>query len=126
MNPAALRADLGRLEQGGTLIVNEDAFDDRKKAGYTLPSGEGTPARRRQSRRVPRIRVPMTSLTKEVAALGVKPRDAERSKNFALGLVSWMYTWPTEPTISWIEQRFASNELVLAANRRLHRWLQLR
>src|SRR4029450_4750241 len=25
MNPAALRADLPRLEQGGTLIVNEDA-----------------------------------------------------------------------------------------------------
>ena len=61
----------------------------------------------------------MTSLTKEVAApLGVKPRDAERSKNFfALGLVSWMYTRPTEPTIEWIEKRFASNELVLAANR---------
>src|SRR6185295_15963563 len=25
MNPAALKADLDRLEQGGTLIVNEDA-----------------------------------------------------------------------------------------------------
>ena len=38
----------------------------------------------------------MTSLTKEARApLGVKPRDAERSKNFfALGLVSWMYTRP--------------------------------
>ncbi len=37
MNPAALRADLGRLEPGGTLIVNEDAFDERnlEKAGYT-------------------------------------------------------------------------------------------
>ena len=42
MNPAALRADLGRLEPGGTLIVNEDAFDDRnlEKAGYTLPTGQ--------------------------------------------------------------------------------------
>ena len=48
----------------------------------------------------------MTSLTKEATApLGVKPRDAERSKNFfALGLVSWMYTRPTEPTLEWIEQ----------------------
>jgi len=36
MNPAALRADLARLEPGGTLIVNEDAFDERnlEKAGY--------------------------------------------------------------------------------------------
>ena len=41
MNPAALRADLGRLEPGGTLIVNEDAFDERnlEKAGYTDPAG---------------------------------------------------------------------------------------
>jgi 2-oxoglutarate ferredoxin oxidoreductase subunit alpha len=61
----------------------------------------------------------MTSLTKEVCApLGVKPRDAERSKNFfALGLVSWMYTRPTEPTLEWITTKFARNEQVQAANR---------
>ena len=42
----------------------------------------------------------MTTLTMEVCEpFGVKPRDAERSKNFfALGLVSWMYTRPVEPT----------------------------
>ena len=49
--------------------------------------------------------------------LGVKPRDADRSKNFfALGLITWMYTRPVEPTIKWIESRFAKNELVLKAN----------
>ena len=38
----------------------------------------------------------------------MKPRDAERSKNFfALGLVSWMYTRPVEPTVEWIEEKFA-------------------
>ena len=128
MNPAALRADLGRLEVGGTLIVNEDAFDDRNliKAGYHgAPSGpehevasinpldDGS----LDGYRV--IKVPMTSLTKEATIpLGVKPRDAERSKNFfALGLVSWMYSRPTEPTVEWIEKRFASNEQVAASNR---------
>ena len=37
MNPAALKADLDRLEPGGTLIVNIDTFDERNlaKAGYT-------------------------------------------------------------------------------------------
>ena len=98
MNPAALRADLSRLEPGGTLIVNNDAFDERNlaKAGYaanplTDDSLDGY--------RV--IEVPMTSLTKEATApLGVKPRDAERSKNFfALGLVSWMYSRPIDPTL---------------------------
>src|SRR6187455_3415739 len=37
MNPAALMADLGRLEQGGMLIVNRDSFvpRDLEKVGYT-------------------------------------------------------------------------------------------
>ena len=51
----------------------------------------------------------MTSLTKgAVEPLGVKPRDAERSKNFfALGLVSWMYTRPVEPTLR-VDRRASS------------------
>ena len=51
----------------------------------------------------------MTSITQEVCKeAGVKPRDAERSKNFfALGLISWLYTRPVEPTIEWISERFA-------------------
>ncbi|MBA3398648.1 MAG: 2-oxoacid:acceptor oxidoreductase subunit alpha [Acidimicrobiia bacterium] len=116
MNPAALKADLGRLERGGTLIVNEDAFDERnlEKAGYaTNPLQDGSVDQYRV------ITVPMTSLTKEATApLGVKPRDAERSKNFfALGLVSWMYTRPTESTLEWIARRFAKDELIAGANR---------
>ena len=132
MNPAALRADLGRLEPGGTLIVNEDAFDDRnlEKAGYTLPTGEvQNPLDDGSLDGYRVIRVPMTSLTKEVAApLGVKPRDAERSKNFfALGLVSWMYTRPTEPTITWIEQKLRLQRARAGGQpRRLRRRLQLR
>ncbi len=115
MNPAALQADLARLEQGGTLIVNEDAFDERnlEKAEFkTNPLEDGTV----NGYRV--IRVPMSSLTKDACEpVGVKPRDAERSKNFfALGLVSFMYTRPTAPTLEWIQTKFASNEQVAAAN----------
>jgi 2-oxoglutarate ferredoxin oxidoreductase subunit alpha len=87
MNPAALKGELSRLEPGGTLIVNSDAFDERnlQKVNYTSnPLEDGSLATYRL------ILVPMTSITKEVCEpLGVKPRDAERSKNFfALGLVS--------------------------------------
>ena len=47
----------------------------------------------------------------------MKRRDADRSKNFfALGLVSWLYTRPTEPTIKWIHAKFAGNDTVIAAN----------
>ncbi len=115
MNPAALRAELHHLEVGGTLIVNTDAFDDRNltKAGYrSSPLTDGS------LDRYTVYEVPMTTVTKEaVADLGVKPRDAERSKNFfALGLVTWMYTRPVDPTLSWIENRFASRPLVRDAN----------
>ncbi len=114
MNPAALKADLDRLEKGGLLIVNSDAFTERdlEKAGYTENPLLGDSLR---SYRV--VEVPMTTLTKEVTVpLGVKVRDAERSKNFfALGLISWMYTRPVDTTTKWIAERF-KDPLVRASN----------
>ena len=105
MNAAALKADLHRLEQNGLLILNSDAFEQRDldKANYTSnPLTDGSLANYRV------VEVPMTALTQAAAEpLGVKPRDAERSKNFfALGLVSWLYSRPIEPTVKWIETRF--------------------
>lgn len=116
MNPAALKADLGRLVQGGTLILNVDTFDERnlEKAEFlSNPLEDGS----LNGYRV--IKVPMTALTKEAAApLGVKPRDADRSKNFfALGLVSFMYSRPTEPTLAWIDDKYGKNDLVRQSNR---------
>lgn len=115
MNPAALRANIDELAKGGTILVNSDAFDQRNldKAGYQAnPLEDGSLSAYRV------IQVPMTSMTLEATKeLGVKPRDAERSKNFfALGLISWLYTRPVEPTIAWIDQRFGNKELVRTAN----------
>jgi 2-oxoglutarate/2-oxoacid ferredoxin oxidoreductase subunit alpha len=120
MNPAALRANVGVMEKGSTLLVNVDAFDERslKKAGYgENPLTDGT------LRAFTVYEVPMTSLTQEVCKeAGVKPRDAERSKNFfALGLLSWLYNRPVEPTIEWIAARFAERPLVVEANTRAFR-----
>ncbi len=116
MNPAALKADLDRLMPGGTLILNVDTFDERNldKADYTTnPLDDGS----LNGYRV--IKVPMTTLTKDAAIpLGVKARDADRSKNFfALGLVSFMYSRPTEATLEWIDDRFAKTDLVRQSNR---------
>ncbi len=65
----------------------------------------------------------MTSITQEVCKeAGVKPRDAERSKNFfALGLVSWIYTRPVDPTLAWIAERFSGKPQVAEANSRAFR-----
>ena len=87
MNPAALKANIGDLTSGGTVIVNSDNFDERAltKAGYA-----SSPLEDESLKGYTVYEVPMTSLTKEAAKdTGAKPRDAERSKNFfALGLVS--------------------------------------
>ncbi len=115
MNPAALRANVGDLAPGSTLIVNLDAFEDRNlaKAGYASnPLSDGSLGR------FTVYEVPMTSLTIEAARpSGAKSRDAERSKNFfALGLVSWMYSRPSDLTLAGIEERFGANPAVAAAN----------
>ena len=120
MNPAALKANVGVLDKGATVLVNVDAFDERSlaKAGYSSnPLSDGSLAG------FTVYEVPMTSLTQEVCKdAGVKPRDAERSKNFfALGLLSWLYTRPLEPTLEWLEKRFADRPLVLEANTRAFR-----
>ena len=126
MNPAALRANIGELEPGGTILVNSDAFEPRnlEKAGYIgNPLDDDTLAAYRV------IQVAMTTMTLEATKeLGVKPRDAERSKNFfALGLISWLYTRPVEPTLKWIDERFGNRELVARREHgRVQGWLQLR
>lgn len=115
MNPAALKTNLADLIPHGTIIVNRDAFNERNlhKAGFDeSPLDDDTLAGYHV------FEVPMTSITIEATSdLGVKPRDAERSKNFfALGLVSWMYTRPVEPTLEWISATFGKRPLVADAN----------
>ncbi|HEY6629304.1 MAG TPA: 2-oxoacid:acceptor oxidoreductase subunit alpha [Acidimicrobiia bacterium] len=115
MNPAALKKELKDLRQGGTLVVNSDAFDERNlaKAGYTAnPLDDGT----LDGFRV--ISVPMDELTKEaVKDSGVSGRSVLRSKNFlALGLLAWLFHRPTEPTVEWARKKFAKTPEVANAN----------
>jgi 2-oxoglutarate ferredoxin oxidoreductase subunit alpha len=115
MNPAALRTNIKDLSRGGTLIVNADAFTERnlEKAGYTAsPLGDGSLDEYQVHP------VPLTSLTIEaLKEFDVTKREAERSKNmFALGLMSWLFTRPTEGTISYLEKKFASKPEIAKAN----------
>ena len=115
MNPAALKANLGDLPAGASIIANTDAFESRnlEKAGYAAnPLEDGSLAGYTV------YPVPMTSITVEAArGTGAKPRDAERSKNFfALGLISWMYSRPIDPIVVWINDRFGTKPMVRDAN----------
>jgi 2-oxoglutarate/2-oxoacid ferredoxin oxidoreductase subunit alpha len=115
MNPAALKANLAELEPGGIVIANEDGFTKGNlgKAHYDSNPLEDDSLDGYQV-----FRVPMTSMTiRATEGIDVNSRDAARSKNFfALGLVSWMYGRPTDPTIRWIEKKFAEKPLIRDAN----------
>jgi 2-oxoglutarate ferredoxin oxidoreductase subunit alpha len=115
MNPAALKTNVKDLPKGGTLIVNADAFSEKNldKAGYSSnPLEDGSLADYQLHA------VPLTSMTLEaVKETGVTSREAERSKNmFALGLMSWLYTRPTETTIDEIRAKFVKRPEIAEAN----------
>src|SRR5438309_5727569 len=105
MNPAALKVHLRDLKPGGLLIVNTAAFEKRNldKAGYAQnPLDDPALAERYRLHKVD-----MTGLThKAIADLKLDTKEKDRTKNFfALGLVSWIYTRPLEPTLEWIRDR---------------------
>jgi 2-oxoglutarate ferredoxin oxidoreductase subunit alpha len=118
MNPAALKSNVADLKRGGTLIVNEDAFEKSNlvKAGYDVsPLDDGDAL---ASFRV--HRVPMTRLTRDsVEGLGLSQREADRCKNFfALGLVYWLYDRDPKPTEEWVSAKFGSKPNIAEANMR--------
>ena len=115
MNPAALKANLPDLPHGGTVIADSDSFTKRNltKVGYaSSPLEDGS----LESYRV--HAVPLTSMTvTALAELGLGRKDAERSTNmFALGLLSWLYSRPTDGTRRFLESKFAKRPQILAAN----------
>ena len=118
MNPAALKANLRDLPRGGIVIADKDEFTKRNlsKVGYAAnPLEDGS----LESYRVHAL--PLTSVT--VQALNdtltepVSRKEAERAKNmFALGLLSWLYTRPTEITERFLQSKFGSKPQLLEAN----------
>jgi 2-oxoglutarate ferredoxin oxidoreductase subunit alpha len=119
MNPAALKVHLVDLKAGGILIVNTAAFDQRNldKAGYQKnpleDAGLGEKYRLYQ--------VDISGMTKKALEdLPLNAKEKERCKNFfALGLVSWIYTRPLDPTLEAIKKRFAKNPAFVEANTRV-------
>ncbi|MFL5793793.1 MAG: 2-oxoacid:acceptor oxidoreductase subunit alpha [Actinomycetota bacterium] len=115
MNPAALKANLGDLPKGATLIVNTDAFTPRNldKAGYASnPLEDGSLADHQVHE------VALTSMTLEaLREFDISKKEAERAKNmFALGLMSWLYHRPTEATVAFLKKKFAARPLIAKAN----------
>jgi 2-oxoglutarate/2-oxoacid ferredoxin oxidoreductase subunit alpha len=119
MNPAALKVHLSDLKPGGLLIVNTSAYEKRNldKAGYASnPLDDPALAERYRLHKVD-----MSGLTHQaISDLKLDTKEKDRTKNFfALGLVSWIYTRPLEPTLDWINTKFAKNAAIAEANTRV-------
>ncbi|HSK96545.1 MAG TPA: 2-oxoacid:acceptor oxidoreductase subunit alpha [Euzebyales bacterium] len=115
MNPAALKTNIEDLQAGATVIVNSDAFSagNLRKARYdSNPLEDGSLSAFQV------VSVPLSTLT--VGALddtGLGKKEKERAKNmFALGLMSWMFSRPLDPTMEWLRHRFASQPDLAEAN----------
>jgi 2-oxoglutarate ferredoxin oxidoreductase subunit alpha len=115
MNPAALKTNLKDLENGGLLIVNRDAFStaNLKKAGY-----EENPLENDSLVGYQLLAVDITKNTQSaVKESGLSNKEANRCKNFwTLGLMFWIYDRDLEPTIQFINKKFAKKPEVALAN----------
>jgi 2-oxoglutarate ferredoxin oxidoreductase subunit alpha len=118
MNPAALRVNIWDLKPGGILLADQDGFDagNLKKAGYaTNPLEDGSLSKYQV------IVVDMTGMTLKVLEdLKLSNKIASRCKNFfSLGLCSWLYARPIEPTLKWIQDKFKKTPELVEANARV-------
>ena len=117
MNPAALKTNLADLKQNGILILDKAEFTDAnlKKAEYQKSPLDGGSLDKYQV-----YPVEITKLTTlALKDLNLPNRSVMRCRNFfALGVVSWLYHRPIEPTLNWIKERFKRSPEVLEANTR--------
>ncbi|HIN09572.1 MAG TPA: 2-oxoacid:acceptor oxidoreductase subunit alpha [Phycisphaerales bacterium] len=125
MNPAGFRSNLGYVEQGGIIIVNEDEFTpaNLKKCGYENdynPLKDDVLNSNYKICRVPMSRLTRESLIRDDEDVSVK--DVDRCRNmFALGIVSWLFSREIEPTIEKIENYFGvvkKKPIIAKLNRR--------
>ncbi|MFN8543692.1 MAG: 2-oxoacid:acceptor oxidoreductase subunit alpha [Candidatus Binatia bacterium] len=117
MNPAALKMNLGDLKTGGILIVDREGFNDSnlQKAEFaSSPLEDGSLAKYQL------FQVDVTKLTTAALRdLGLSSRAVFRCRNFfCLGMVSWLYHRPIEPSEQWIKDRFKKTPELVEANLR--------
>ncbi len=115
MNPASLKANLKWVNQGGTIVVDSSAFEQKavEKAGYlSNPLEDGTLSGYNV------IKVPIAELTREkLAKLEIDKRLAERTKNmFVLGLMFYIFQRDPQKTLDFIEEKFKAKTMVAEAN----------
>lgn len=114
MNPAALKVHLADLVEGGLLIVNSAAFtaENLAMAGYATNPLDDLELQQKYEV----IPLDITGLAVEALKDStLTQREKLRTKNFfALGFSYWVYSRPVQPTIDYINAKWATKAPHLA------------
>jgi 2-oxoglutarate ferredoxin oxidoreductase subunit alpha len=115
MNPAALKAGLKYLKENGVILLNIDSFTDRN---LKLAKYESNPLEDGSLSGYQVFPIEMTRLTKDaLEEVTLTNKEKDRCKNFfALGVVFWLFNRPLEPTLEWIQKKFAGKPEWVEAN----------
>ena len=115
MNPAALKANLGTLYEGGLLIVDSGTFTDRflRRAGFqTNPLDDGS---------LDAYRIIAVDVSKHIQEIlkpfGFTHRSALRCRNmWMLGLVAWLFERQLKPMEEALIEKFGAEGDTIKAN----------
>ena len=116
MNPAALKAHVADLKRGGLIIADTGDFTKRNlaKVGFaTNPLEDGSLAD------YDLHAIDLTGRTvAAVVGLGLGRKEAQRAKNmYALGLLTWLYSRPVQPTLDFLDRKFSGEPAIRDANK---------
>lgn len=116
MNPAALMANAKFAKPGGSIILDQDSFDEQglQKAGFKTMD----PIQELNLQDYNVIWAPITSLTKEsLKDSGMDMKSIVRCKNiFTLGMCYFMFNRPLHFTEQYLRKKFAKKPDLIEPN----------
>ncbi len=118
MNAASLKVNLAHVKKNGIIIVNEAGF---KAKNLKLAEYEVSPLDDNSLEGYQVFRYNISEIVKkELSDMDLNAKDIERTKNiFALGLTLWLYNRPIEPTMDWLDKKFAKKPQIAESNKRI-------
>ena len=117
MNAAALKKNLSRLKQRGTIIVNTSGFDKRNLRLAGIDENQN-PLNNNSLEGFKVHEIDVTKITREsLKDSSLSTKDRDRCKNmFVLGFVYWMYNRSLSSSIEFLNFKFKSKPEILEAN----------
>lgn len=118
MNASSLKVNIGNVKPNGILILNKAGFTPKYLASAKY---ETNPIEDHSLTDYQVFAYDINEIINlELEDMEISPKDAKRTKNiWALGLTYWLCSRPIEPTIEWLETKFASKPVMREANIRV-------